>query len=110
MTVGVNTLATLAVTGLVAILVYDWLGIACLRKGWISFGPLWSGALVATGQAEIPGLGTSRLSSFVVTLCRRVTSMLSTLISRVATRIGSRIWDYLRISFLLPLHVPVDNV
>jgi hypothetical protein len=47
--VGVHTAATLAVTGLVAILVYNWLGIAFLRKGWINFGPIWSGALVATG-------------------------------------------------------------
>jgi hypothetical protein len=49
MAVGVHALATLAATGLVAILVYDWLGIALLRKGWINFGPLWSGALAATG-------------------------------------------------------------
>jgi hypothetical protein len=33
--------------------VYDWLGIAFLRKGWINFGPIWSGALVATGIALI---------------------------------------------------------
>jgi hypothetical protein len=53
MAVGVHTLATLAVTGLVAILVYEWLGVAFLRKGWINFGPIWSGALVATGIALI---------------------------------------------------------
>jgi hypothetical protein len=48
MALGVHTLATLAVTGLVAIHVYDWLGIAFLRKGWINCGPIWSGASVAT--------------------------------------------------------------
>jgi hypothetical protein len=47
--VGVHTLATLAVTGLVALIVYDWLGVAFLRQGWINFDRIWSGALVVTG-------------------------------------------------------------
>lgn len=51
--VGVHTLATLAVTGLVALLVYDWLGLAVLRRGWINFDLLWSGALVLTGLVLI---------------------------------------------------------
>ncbi len=54
--VGVHTLATLAVTGLVALLVYDWLGLAFLRRGWINFDLLWSGALVLTGLVLI-GVG-----------------------------------------------------
>jgi hypothetical protein len=46
---GVHTLATLAVTGLIAFLVHDWLGLECLRRSWINFDLLWTGALIATG-------------------------------------------------------------
>jgi hypothetical protein len=45
----VHTLAMLAVTGLVALAVHDWLGLTVLRQGWINFGLLWTGALAATG-------------------------------------------------------------
>ncbi len=45
----VHTLATLAVTGLVALVVYEWLGLAFLRRSWINFDLLWTGALAATG-------------------------------------------------------------
>jgi hypothetical protein len=41
----------LAVTGVVALAVHDWLGLAVLRQGWINFDLLWSGALIATGLA-----------------------------------------------------------
>ena len=51
--VGVHTLATLAVTGLVALVVHDWLGLAFLRRSWINFDLLWSGALVTTGLVLI---------------------------------------------------------
>ncbi len=51
--VGVHTLATLVMTGLVALIVHDWLGLAVLRQGWINFDRLWTGALVATGLALI---------------------------------------------------------
>lgn len=47
--VGVHTLAMLTVTGLIAIVVYEWVGLAFLRHGWINFDLLWTGALVATG-------------------------------------------------------------
>jgi hypothetical protein len=47
--VGVHTLATLAVTGAIAIAVHDWLGLAFLRRGWINFDMLWTGMLTATG-------------------------------------------------------------
>jgi hypothetical protein len=49
--VGVHTLATLAVTALVALVVHDWLGVAFLRRNWINFDLLWTGALAATGAA-----------------------------------------------------------
>jgi hypothetical protein len=51
--VSVHTLATLVVTGFVAVIVYDWFGLAFLREGWINLDRLWSGALVLTGMALI---------------------------------------------------------
>jgi hypothetical protein len=47
--IGLHTLAMLATTGLIAALVYEWVGLAFLRRGWINFDLLWIGALVATG-------------------------------------------------------------
>jgi hypothetical protein len=47
--VGVHTLAMLAVTAAIAAVVYEWVGLAVLRRGWINFDRLWTLALVATG-------------------------------------------------------------
>jgi hypothetical protein len=47
--VGVHSLAMLAVTGAVALVVYDWVGLAFLRRGWINLDLFWTAALVATG-------------------------------------------------------------
>jgi hypothetical protein len=47
--VGVHTLAMLAVTGTIAVVVYDWLGVGFLRRGWINLDLLWTAALTATG-------------------------------------------------------------
>lgn len=47
--IGVHTLATLVVTGVVAMLVYEWIGLAFLRRGWINLDLLWTAALVVTG-------------------------------------------------------------
>jgi hypothetical protein len=47
--VGVHTLAMLATTGVIALAVYEWFGLAFLRKGWINLDLLWTIALVATG-------------------------------------------------------------
>jgi hypothetical protein len=47
--VGVHTLATLLVTGAIAVIVYEWLGLEFLRPSWINFDALWCLALVATG-------------------------------------------------------------
>jgi len=47
--VGVHTLAMLAVTGAVAVAVYDWVGVAFLRRGWLNLDLLWTAALAATG-------------------------------------------------------------
>jgi hypothetical protein len=47
--VGVHTLAMLATTGAIAVAVYEWFGVAFLRKGWINLDLIWTIALVATG-------------------------------------------------------------
>ncbi len=47
--IGVHTLAMLAVTGIVAVVVYEWVGVAFLRRGWINLDLPWTLALVATG-------------------------------------------------------------
>jgi hypothetical protein len=51
--VGVHTLATLLMTGAVAIFVYDWLGLELLRRSWINFDVLWSLVLIGTGSVLI---------------------------------------------------------
>jgi len=51
--VGVHTLAMLTVTGLVALAVHEWLGLAFLRRSWINFDLLWTGGLVTTGLVLI---------------------------------------------------------
>jgi hypothetical protein len=47
--VGVHTLATLVVTGLIALVVYKWVGLGFLRQNWINFDLLWTGTLFAVG-------------------------------------------------------------
>jgi hypothetical protein len=47
--VGVHTLAMLGMTGVVAVVVYEWLGVAFLRRGWVNLDLVWTMALVATG-------------------------------------------------------------
>ncbi|HET7847763.1 MAG TPA: hypothetical protein VFL51_01755, partial [Pseudolabrys sp.] len=47
--VGVHTGAMLAVTAAMAAAVYEWVGLAVLRRGWINFDRLWIAALAATG-------------------------------------------------------------
>jgi hypothetical protein len=46
---GVHTFAYLAVTGLIAWVVYRRFGLGLLRKAWFNFDVLWAVALVATG-------------------------------------------------------------
>jgi hypothetical protein len=46
---GAHTVAYLAVTGLVAWVVYRKLGLALLPKAWLNFDLVWATALVATG-------------------------------------------------------------
>ena len=47
--VGVHSLAMLAITGAIALVVYQWLGVGFLRRGWLNLDLVWSIALVATG-------------------------------------------------------------
>jgi len=47
--VGVHSMAMLTVTGVIALVVYQWVGVDFLRRGWINLDLLWSIALVATG-------------------------------------------------------------
>ena len=53
--VGVHTAAVVAVSGLIAIAVYDWIGVGFLRRGWLNFDWLWTGALTATGMLLLMG-------------------------------------------------------
>ena len=47
--VGVHTLAMFAVMGLVAIVVYEKLGVAILKRSWFDLDLVWAGALVGAG-------------------------------------------------------------
>jgi len=47
--VAVHTGTMLAVTGLIAVAIHEWVGLAFLRRGWINLDRLWMAALVATG-------------------------------------------------------------
>ena len=47
--VGVHTAAVVSVSGIVALLVYDWIGVGFLRRGWINLDWMWTGALGVTG-------------------------------------------------------------
>lgn len=48
-----HTLAYLAVTALVAVLVFEKLGVGILRRAWINLDLIWSAALVATGTLTL---------------------------------------------------------
>ncbi len=43
----------LLMTGLLAVAVYEWMGLSLLRRAWINLDLIWSGALVATGVATL---------------------------------------------------------
>jgi len=46
---GIHTAAMLLATGIAALVVYHWLGIAVIKRGWINFDLLWTAMLAATG-------------------------------------------------------------
>jgi len=45
----VHSLAMLVVTGIVAIVVYEWVGLDFLRRGWINLDLVWTAALIGIG-------------------------------------------------------------
>lgn len=47
--VGLHTAATLVVTCAIALAVYEWIGLAFLRRGWVDLDRLWVFALVGAG-------------------------------------------------------------
>jgi hypothetical protein len=47
--VSVHTAAMLAVTALVAVVIYGWVGLAILRRAWLNLDLLWTSALALTG-------------------------------------------------------------
>jgi len=47
--VGIHTLAMLAVAGAIAVAVYEWVGLAFLRRGWINLDLVWALALTGAG-------------------------------------------------------------
>jgi hypothetical protein len=50
---GLHAIGYLAVTAILSVLVFDWLGVGILRRAWINLDVIWSGALVATGILTI---------------------------------------------------------
>jgi len=48
---GLHTAAMLAATAIISIAVYNWIGVAFLRRGWINLDLLWIGALLMCGVA-----------------------------------------------------------
>ena len=51
--VAVHTAAMLGVTALIAIVVYEWVGLGFLRLGWFNLDRIWTAALIATGLVLI---------------------------------------------------------
>jgi hypothetical protein len=49
--VALHTTSMLAVAGAIAVVVYRWVGLAFLRRGWINVDLIWSIALIAAGAA-----------------------------------------------------------
>jgi hypothetical protein len=47
--VGVHALAMIAMTAIIATLVYEWLGLAPLQRVWLNMDLIWLVALLATG-------------------------------------------------------------
>lgn len=58
--VALHTLAMLAVMALLAIVVYQWVGVDILRKAWINLDLLWIGSLFVAGGITL-GLGVVAL-------------------------------------------------
>ena len=51
--IAVHSLAMLLVTGVIAVVVYEWVGVGFLRRGWLNLDRLWTAALATTGALLI---------------------------------------------------------
>jgi hypothetical protein len=51
--VGVHTVALFAVMGLIALLIYEKVGLAILRRAWLNLDRVWAGALIAAGALTL---------------------------------------------------------
>jgi hypothetical protein len=49
MAIGIHTGAMLALTALMAVAIYEWVGLAVLRNAWLNIDFIWTGALACTG-------------------------------------------------------------
>lgn len=49
----VHTAALLAVMSVLALVVYDWVGLAILRRAWINLDLIWAGALITAGLIAV---------------------------------------------------------
>ena len=47
--VSLDALRQLVVTGAIALIVYEWVGLGFLRRGWINVDLAWNLALIGTG-------------------------------------------------------------
>lgn len=57
--VAIHTTAMLVIAGVIAMAVYEWLGLAFLRRGWINLDLLWVLALVGAGVILLIGALTT---------------------------------------------------
>jgi uncharacterized membrane protein len=53
--VGLHTSAMLITTAFVAVLIYEWIGLAILRRAWLNVDVLWVLGLSATGGLLLSG-------------------------------------------------------
>ncbi len=58
----VHTAAMLAVTALIAWIVYTWVGLMVLRRSWINLDLLWSAALIGAGMVLLAAATVSQLA------------------------------------------------
>jgi hypothetical protein len=54
--VGLHTLAMLITTAFVAVVMYEWVGLAILRRAWLNVDVLWVLALLVTGGLLLSGV------------------------------------------------------
>ena len=53
--IGVHTGAMLATIAIISVTVYEWVGLAFLRSGWINLDLVWTAALGLTGALVLLG-------------------------------------------------------